>query len=80
MAREFHYFVLEEVYQYAERMGYSRESVDVEPVYGYDYDAEEEFLEGYDVSFGHEYSEAWSWFFEDLSQPAVDYDHLVWED
>lgn len=77
----FHYFDLEEVYDYAEQMGYSREDVEVERVcVEYDYDLEEEVAWGYEVSFGHEYSEVWSWEFEDLSQPAVDYDHSVWED
>ena len=70
MATTFHYFTLEEVYQYAEKMGYSREDVEIEC---YDED-------GYDVSFGREDTEIWSWDFEDLTQPAVDYEHLIWED
>ena len=77
---QFHYFDLEEVYQYAERLGYSREDVGVEAQYGYDDDTDQQYLEGYEVCFGHEYSEIWSWFFEDLEQPAIDYDHLTWED
>ena len=70
MATTFHYFTLEEVYQYAEKMGYSREDVAIEC-----YDKDE-----YEVSFGHEYTEMWVWTFEDLIQPAIDYDHLTWED
>ena len=80
MKAQFQFFTLEEVYQYAEKKGFTREHVDVEEVYGYDYDDDLEILEGYDVSFGHECTETWSWYFEDLSQPAVDYDHEVWED
>ena len=70
MATTFHYFTLEEVYQYAEKMGYSREDVEIEC---YDED-------GYDVSFGREDTEIWSWDFENLTQPAVDYEYLIWED
>ena len=70
MTTTFHYFTLEEVYQYAEKMGYSREDVAIEC-----YDEDE-----YEVCFGHEYSEIWTWDFEDLTQPAIDYDHLTWED
>lgn len=70
MTTTFYYFTLEEVYQYAEKMGYSREDVAVEC-----YDEDE-----YEVSFGHEYTEMWVWTFEDLTQPAVDYEHITWED
>lgn len=70
MTTKFHYFTLEEVYQYAEKMGYSREDVQIDC-----YDEDE-----YEVSFGHEYTEMWIWDFEDLTQPAIDYDHLTWED
>ena len=63
-------FTLEEVYQYAEKMGYSREDVAIEC-----YDEDE-----YEVSFGHEYTEVWSWDFEDLDGQAIDYDHVTWED
>lgn len=80
MKAQFHYFTLEEVYEYAERMGYTREQVEIEEDYSYSYDDDLEILEGYEVSFGHEYTEVWSWYFKDLEQPATDYDHLVWED
>jgi len=70
MTTTFHYFTLEEVYQYAEKMGYSREDVAIEC-----YDEDE-----YEVSFGHEYTEMWVWTFEDLDEQAIDYDHLTWED
>ena len=70
MTITFHYFTLEEVYQYAEKMGYSREDVAIER-----YDEDE-----YEVSFGHEYTEMWVWTFEDLDEQAIDYDHLTWED
>lgn len=77
----FHYFVLEEVYDYAEEMGYSREEVEVERVcVEYDYDREEEVAWEYEVSFGHEDSEMWVWQFDDLSEPACAYDHVVCED
>lgn len=79
MTTTFHYFTLEEVYQYAEKMGYSREDVEIEEDYSY-YEDDLKVLEGYEVSFGHEYTEMWSWYFEDLTQPATEYDHLVWED
>ena len=77
----FEYFTLEQVYEYAERLGYGREDVDVERVcVEYDYDLEQEVAWEYQVSFGHEYTEAWVWTFEDLAEPATDYNHLVWED
>lgn len=78
---QFHYFSLEEVYQYAESKGYSREDVSIERVCTeYDYDLDQEVAWEYEVSFGHEYSEMWSWSFESLDQVAWDYDHSVWED
>lgn len=80
MKAQFHYFTLEEVYKYAEEMGYFREDVEIEADSSYDYDNDLEILEGYEVSFGHEYTEMWSWYFEDLTQPATEYDHLTWED
>jgi hypothetical protein len=80
MKAQFHYFTLEEVYQYAEKMGYSREDVEILEDSSYDYDNDLEILEGYEVSFGHECTEMWSWYFEDLTQPATEYDHLTWED
>lgn len=69
----FHYFSLEEVYAYAEKMGYSREDVVIEDR---SYDDEVE----YEVSFGHEYTEEWLWTFEALDGVAIEYDHIVWED
>lgn len=80
MTTEFHYFTLEEVYHYAESLGYTREDVEITEDLGYDYDAEAEFLLGYYVGFGHEYTETWTWYFEDLTQQAVEYDHDVVED
>ena len=79
MAR-FNYFTLEEVYAYAERLGYSSEKVGIKEQPGYDYDNNIDLVLGYEVSFGHEYTEVWVWEFEDLSQPAVDYEHIVWKD
>ena len=70
MTTTFHYFTLEEVYQYAEKMGYSPKDVEIEC-----YDEN-----GYEVSFGREDTEEKSWDCEDLTQPAIDYDHLIWED
>lgn len=65
----FHYFTLPEVYAYALQMGYTHEDVEVTDDEGY-----------YEVSFGHEYTEMWCWEFESLDAPAVDYEHMVWED
>ena len=80
MKAQFHYFTLEEVYKYAEQMGYSREDVEIKEYYFYSYEDGSKTLEGYEVFFGHECTEMWSWYFEDLTQPATDYDHLTWED
>lgn len=66
----FHYFTLEEVYEYAVRMGYGRESVEI--TYD-DYDRV------YMVEFGREYTESWYWEFESLEQPSVYYEHREWE-
>ena len=81
MTTTFHYFTLEEVYQYAEKMGYSQEDIEITRICSeYDYDLDCEVAWDYEVSFGHEYTEMWFWTFEDLTQPAIDYDHLTWED
>lgn len=78
---QFHYFTLEEVYEYAERMGFSHEDVKVQRVCcEYDWESEQELDWEYWVSFGHEYTETWEWTFDDLEQPAVDYVHEVVED
>lgn len=66
---QFHYFSLEEVYQFAEQKGYSREDVEIVDCGG-----------EYEVAFGHEYSEVWAWSFESLDEVAYDYEHCVWED
>lgn len=72
----FHPFSLEEVYEYAVSMGYSREDVDIERVCSrYDYDLEQEVDWEYQVSFGHECGPLWFWIFHDLDGVAVDYDH-----
>lgn len=73
-------FTFEEVVKYAESLGYSREDIEIEEDYSYHYEDDLEVLEGYEVSFGHECTEVWSWYFKDLAQPATEYDHLVWED
>lgn len=67
----FHYFTLAEVYEYAARMGYDREAVEIT------YD---EYDGVYMVEFGREYTEAWYWEFESLEAPAVYYEHREWED
>ena len=78
---QFHYYTLEEVYEMAERMGFSREEVEVERYCcEYDYEAEQEIGWEYRVWFGHEYTEVWEWFFEDLEEASYDYEHQVWED
>lgn len=74
-------FTFEEVVKYAESLGYSREDIEIKKVcIEYDYDLDEEIGWEYQVSFGHEYTEVWSWTFEDLDSEAIDYDHLIWED
>ena len=62
-------FTFEEVVAYAESLGYTRDCIEVKK-----YDSE------YEVSFGHEYTEIWSWTFENLNEKAVDYEHITWED
>lgn len=77
----FHHYTLEEVYDYAVRMGYDREDVEVERMcVEYDYDLDHEVAWEYQVSFGHEGTEMWVWSFEDLDEQAYDYEHQVWED
>lgn len=76
----FKYFTLEQVYEYAERMGYEREDVEIKVRTDFDWNTEEWYLVGYEVSFGQEYTEVWTWTFEDLEESATGYDHLVWED
>lgn len=67
----FHYFTLEEVYEYAKGFGFSREEVDIVDFGG----------GSYEVSFGWDCYEAWYWTFDDgLEAPSTDYQHLVWED
>lgn len=67
----FHYFTLEEIYQFAEAQGYGRNQVLIDDAFPDDYII---------VSFGQEYAEEWVWFFESLDRPSVDYEHNVWED
>ena len=67
----FHYFTLPEVYDYAAKMGYTPDDVEIT------FHEEDGY---YDVSFGHEYTEMWCWEFDALDAPAVAYDHMVWED
>lgn len=77
----FHYYTLEEVYEFAASVGYSREEVKIERVaVEYDFELEQDVAWEYVVSFGDEYGESWEWSFEDLSKPAVDYLHEVCED
>lgn len=71
MVGAFHYFTLEEIFEYAEAMGYAREDVEVR-VYEQD--------EAY-VSFGQDSVEEWSWSFDNgIQAPATDYEHNVWTD
>ena len=67
----FHYFTLPEIYEYAAKMGYTKEQVEIQFC---DYD------ETWEVSFGYEYTEVWRWEFESLDAPATWYERLVWED
>lgn len=65
-------FTLTDVYAYAAERGYTREDVEIR-LY--------EYLDGtvtYTVEFGVEYTEMWSWEFDDLDGEATDYEHLVW--
>ena len=74
-------FTFKEVVEYAKSLGYSREDIEIKKVcVEYDYDLDKEVGWEYQVSFGHEYTEVWSWTFEDLDSEAIDYDHLIWED
>ena len=63
----FHYFTLEEVYAYAEKKGFKREDVEIEKIDGEVHGAY------YEVSFGSQWYQLWTWEFESLDQPAVDY-------
>lgn len=65
----FHYFTLSEIYDYAMKIGYTREDVEIIGSDGY-----------YEVLVGCEYTEMWRWEFESLDAPAVDYEHMVWSD
>lgn len=77
----FHYFSLEEVYQYAEQKGFDREDVIIEKVcVDYDYELQQEMAWEYEVSLGDDDSEQWMWWFDDLEEVATDYVHGVWED
>lgn len=67
----FHYFTLPEVYDYAAKMGYSKEDVEIRF---------SEYDKVWEVSFGQEYTEAWFWEFESLDAPATWYEHREWED
>ena len=64
----FHYFTLEEVYAYAEKKGFKREDVEIKKI-----EDGEEFDPYYEVSFGSQWYELWTWEFESLDEPAVDY-------
>ena len=63
----FHYFTLEEVYAYAEKKGFKREDVEIEKIDG------EVHGTYYEVSFGSQWYQLWTWEFERLDRPAVDY-------
>lgn len=77
----FAYFTLEQVYDYAERMGCPREDIEIkETVLDLDYEEDQELEWGYEVSFGHEYTEMWIWGFKNLEEPSVTYEHAVWDD
>ena len=66
----FHYYTIKEIYEYAEKMGYKSEDVKIER----DEDNK------YEVSFGYDYTETWTWYFDSLDAPATDYEHAVWKD
>jgi hypothetical protein len=62
-------FTLEDVKEYAVKMGYEVEDIEIQEDGG-----------EYEVSFGHEYTEVWVWTFDDLEDVATDYEHAVWDD
>lgn len=71
---QFKMFGLEEIYAYAEKMGFAREDVEIEMPE----DLEEEYIS---VSFGDYYGEWWCWSFDgSLDGVAVDYEHSICED
>lgn len=63
-------YTLEDIYAYAEKMGYAQDDVEIEPY---------EYSDGtiiYNVWFGVEYTETWSWTFEgNLEGYATEYEH-----
>lgn len=59
---------IEEIKEYAKTLGYDEE-LDILDCDDY-----------YEVSFGHEYTQMWVWYFDDLDGQSSDFDHLVWED
>ena len=67
----FHYYTLPEVYDYAVKMGYTHDDVEIT------FHEEDGY---YDVSFGREYTEMWYWEFDDLDAPSTVYEHMLWED
>lgn len=74
-------FTLKEVKEFAATKGYTEEEIEIKKYCSeYDWDSDLEIAWDYEVSFGHEYTEVWSWTFEDLDGTAIDYEHMVWED
>lgn len=78
MTNGFNHFTLKEVYQYAESLGYTRKDVFITDDAGYDDDFDIQFNFGYFVNFGQ--TEIWMWYFKDLNQPAVGYEHQMRKD
>ncbi len=76
MTNGFNHFTLKEVYQYAESLGYTRKDVFITDDAVYD-EFETQFNLGYFVNFGHGQTETWMWYFKDLDQPAVGYEHQM---
>ena len=74
-------YSLKQIYKYAEKLGFSADEIEIrKDCVEYDYEKNEEVAFEYEVFFGHEYTEVWSWTFENLEEKAIDFDHIVWED
>lgn len=76
------YFTMKEIYNFANKLGYSADQIEIDEILYWDYDKNEPMNEkDYTVSFGNKYIENWVWTFEnDLNGRATDYQHNIIED
>ncbi len=73
-------FTMEDIKEYAKKMGYAEEDIEIEEYDDYNYETGET-KKWYDVSFGREWTETWTWYFcESLEGYAEDYFHEIVED